>query len=393
MNRGHVFSALIISGFMTAIRADSEIGIYESDPVDTVRASSNEQTTSTSPVGTISIDCNVAGTGVIINNITLGVTPYIKEGFLPGLYQIVLKKEGYGTFSQMIRVDAGDTVSINAQLTSLGTAGEPYSPVPEAGPVTRTFHPSQPSVGRATIKVTCSNTDSAAVVINKTYLGKTPFARSGFRPGYYEVEVKKKGFEPFSKMIHCGENSTVPVEAKLKSLYGRLVVSSTPPEANVFLNQTVMGKTPFDSGGIKPGLYQMRIELPSFVPWRSEITIEKNRTDSIGVSLMSVATHDSIVKINLRRFRMGRRIFFGTASVGLTAVGIYYNSKAARQLEEEKSAWASYNEENLTGDEYNARFESYQKKAEVTDTYMKNRNMFYLFGLISAVGFALSIPF
>ncbi len=425
----YLLPSLIVINARLALAADSEIGIYETLPDNTVQTLSDKhrsdaekngreyksssvpdtsQYTNTAKpsasgrAGTISIRCNVDSARVIINKVNLGATPYIQSGFLPGLYEIELKKEGFATFRKIIRLNENDTAYIDTQLTRMVADGqsqdiqtiEKSESVPDAGelPEGKTPPSYQPPAGNATILVTC-NTDSAVVVINKVSLGRTPYARRGFLPGFYEVELKKSGFEPFSKMIHLGETDTVRVEAELVSYFGRLIVASTPPAATVLLNEAKKGETPFDSAGIMPGLYRMRIELPEYSTWTGDISIRKNSTDSVGVSLMSIAARDSINKVNLRRFRIVRRVVFGTFTVGLTSAGIYYNGKAARQLERERDAWSLYEEENLSGNEYSARFEAYRKIAETTDSYMKNRNRCYLFGLLCAVGLGLSIPF
>lgn len=251
---------------------------------------------------------------------------------------------------------------------------------------------SEPSCDNAATIIVTSTIPDADVLLNGVLSGSTPYSQRGFLPGSYEVEVDKKGFKSFKRTIQCTINDTVRVAAELTSLF-RLIVASKPSGATIQLNETSIGKTPFDSVGIKPGIYQLTIEHPEHVPWKDEISIGEKVIDTVNISLISTITGDSAMGVKMHYLRRTRQLIFGTLALGLTSAGVYFNTKAARQLEREKSAWTRYREKSLSGSEYSTRFETYSTIAEKTDRYMSNRDLYYLFGLIGAIGFALSIPF
>jgi hypothetical protein len=348
--------------------------------------------------GTIVIRTIPDGVTIDINGTRLGRTPWNRKGFLPGLYRVKLDKQGYRSFQRTVRVKSDDTVYIVHDLEVAGAipqaaAGgtrpvrDSQSEIPAAPPIP----PSQPQ-GTGTLYITCT-ADSATVVINKVKLGVTPFIREGFQPGFYEVELKKSGYESFRKTVRVENDDTAHLDADLLPFFGRLIITSTPGNAKVLINEIAGGTTPYDSTGIKPDLYRIRLELDNYVPWTTQRTIVRNRTDTLKVSLISVAEHDSLSTIHARRFKIFRRIFFGTLTAGFAVAGTYYNSRAEQQLSVEQESWNAYMEANLTTADYDERFAAYQEKAEATDLLFKRRNVMYVLGGIFCAGFALSIPF
>ncbi|MBN1758281.1 MAG: PEGA domain-containing protein [Chitinispirillaceae bacterium] len=406
--------------------ADEEIGIVEEPPQhETQNAASSGDTPATvSPsteepaaavkeeeqkvgaktfnedqTGTISIETTPDGAAIDINGTDLGITPWSRSGFLPGFYRITLEKEGMPTFQETVELRAGETVRIKHDFTGETTPAEIItsgsSGIEKTDTTRETVETPEQTAqqrGGGTLSISC-NTDSTAVVINKVKLGVTPFSRKGFLPGYYEVELKKSGYESFRKMVKVSDDSTTVVEAVLEPFFGRLIVTSTPENANVLINDVLSGTTPYDTNGIKPNTYRIRLELDDHVPWTTYQTIEKNRCDTITANLMTIAAYDSLKKVRRHRFKITRRIVFGSFTAGFLAAGMYYNSRAEQQLEIEQNAWNSYMEENRTTEEYESRYTEYRETAETTDLFMKRRNAMYILGGIFCVGLAISIPF
>ncbi len=367
------------------------------EQTDTVTAAQNTPEAATdSPVndrvGTIILETTPEGASIDINGTHLGETPWTRSGFLPGFYRITLEKEGYPRFQKTVEVPAADTVSIVYRFDGAPPAAATATPRTGVVSQPQATIATQQAAGSGTLTVTC-NTDNANVVINKVKLGVTPFSRSGFLPGFYEVELKKSGYDPFRKMVKVANDSTTLVDATLDPFFGRLIINSTPDKAKVLINDMPSGITPYDSTGIKPNYYTVRLELANYVPWTTRLTIEKNKTDSLKVELISFAVRDSLKKVRSRRFRIFRRVAFGTLTAGFVAAGTYYNSRADQQLTVEKDAWDAYMEPNRSTAEYDARYAQYQETAEATDLFMKRRNAMYILGGIFGVGLALSIPF
>ena len=417
--RHHVFFIFIVFAIATALSAQPQDSTVTPDTV----AESTEpsapppeappvpQPLKTVSGGTIVITSNAVDAVVTINNMVLGRTPFTSSGYLPGFYSIEVKHPSYHTFTKMIQITGNNAITIDAQLVPLGTGISASSPpVQQSAPVRQTIEPSiatpvetqnnaqSQTIGNTmptnhgTLDIT-SNTDEASVIINKLQAGTAPLVKNDLVPGYYEVEIKKDGYKPYRQMVQIKGGDTVTVDAVLITLFSRLIISSTPSEAAVFLNNKKAGTTPYDSSRLKAGTYTVRLEHDAYVPYSGQIILEKNKTDSLTVTLISKAYRDSVNKVYGRRFQIFRQVFFGGLTIGSLTGALYYNSKAAYKMEDEKKAWDAYLKPDLSGYEYDSRFKAYQKAAAKTDKYMKNRDVFYILSLIGAAGFSLSIPF
>lgn len=60
------------------------------------------------------------GAEVFLNSKRIGQTPASLTGLQKGTYDVRVKAPGFGTWSQIVRVNLGDTVTLNAQLLSIG---------------------------------------------------------------------------------------------------------------------------------------------------------------------------------------------------------------------------------------------------------------------------------
>lgn len=364
--------------------------------------------------GTIIITSNRERARVVINNMELGSTPFVRTGFHPGFYNVEVSHDECRPFNKVVEVRQLDTVSIQAMLEPLDESRQylsvPGSAPPRAAPVSGGIgYPGDHAVSsespassltpkaslpshHGAMNVSC-NTDGATVIVNKVEAGTVPLFKGGLLPGYYEIEIKKDGFKPYHKMIQIKGNDTVFIDASLVSVMARLIIRCDPSGAEVILDDKNVGRTPFDSALIKPGSYSLRVEHEKYVPYTAVITLEKNTTDSLDLVLETEVFRDSVRNVRRRQSKIARRIIFGTLTAGFLSGGFYYNTEVVKRLENERSAWKDYQEPDLTGPEYDARYEKYEKVAAETDKNMKNRNVLYVLSIISAAGLSISIPF
>ncbi len=354
--------------------------------------------------GTIKIICNKENARVTINSMELGKTPFCRSGFQPGFYNIELYHEQCHPFNKMVLLEKNDTLLIDAQLVAIG---DRFTPAPEynitVAPSTNdtvqslisekkvSVASTPPRKDRGTLVIT-SNVPEATVFVNKVSLGKTPITKNGL-PGYYEVDVKCNGYKPFYKMVQLKENDTVFVRADLISELSRLIVSSTPTNASVLLNNKKVGVTPFDSSQIAPSTYNLRIELPEYVAIKKTLTLTANTTDSVSVELKTIAFCDSVKRVRAYQFKIFRRTFFGICTAGSIGGMLAFNHKAGESLDSEKKAYSNYMEPGLSGYEYDSRYQNYQDAVVQTDKNLRARKAFTVLSAIMGAGLTISIPF
>lgn len=399
--------------FAQIIEEDEDLNLDDSDRVISEQAA-NKPADSVNTIavpppliisgGTVKIICNKENARVTINNMELGNTPFCRSGFLPGFYNIELRHDQCHPFSKMVLLENSDTLMVDAQLTAIG---DQFTPAPEynitVAPAKEDTAQSVISETKAPVTTTpikkvrgtlviTSNVTEATVSVNKVVLGKTPVTKSGL-PGYYEVEVKSSGYKSFYKMIQLKGNDSVFVQADLISLFSRLIVTSTPANANIFMNNKQVGVTPFDSSQIAPSTSNLRIELPEYVAIKKTLTLTQSKTDTVSVALKTIVFCDSVKKVRAHRFKIFRRTFFGICTAGSLGGIIASNYKADESLDEEKKAHGSYMEPGLSGYEYDSRYKEYQDAVSQTDKHLKTRKAYTVLSVIGAAGLTISIPF
>ena len=159
----------------------------QNDPEPSVpQRDSEENTTSVIPEiqhhperGTITVTSTPEGAEVLINNTLVGKTPYDVRGFLPGYYEVIVKKDTYEEFRKMIQLPAGGKTEIQASLVY--------------------------QYGKLHIQ---SNPPGAMVFLNYNSSGKTPFFNEQIEPGSYRLRLDLDSYGSTEKNILIEKGKT-----------------------------------------------------------------------------------------------------------------------------------------------------------------------------------------
>ncbi|HEX2959064.1 MAG TPA: PEGA domain-containing protein [Chitinispirillaceae bacterium] len=182
------------------------------------------------------------------------------------------------------------------------------------------------NISGGTIKIIC-NKENARVTINNMELGTTPFCRSGFQPGFYNIELHHEQCHPFSKMVLLEKNDTLQIDAQLvpagerftpapeynitvapsanatpqsvlsektvpvattplKSERGTMIITCNVPEVTVWVNKVNIGKTPITKNGL-PGYYEVEVKCCGYKPFFKMVQLKGNDTVFVQADLTS----------------------------------------------------------------------------------------------------------
>lgn len=133
--------------------------------------------------GTIKIVSTVPDAEVFIDGAAVGKVPQEKRVSV-GEHPVLVRLAGYKQFEQKVRVDAGQTVAVSAELKA---------------------------VGRLRI---LSTPQGATVLINGLPAGKTPFNEE-VEAGQNVVRLEYPGFRPFEQTVTVQGNDTPPLNPEL----------------------------------------------------------------------------------------------------------------------------------------------------------------------------------
>jgi len=168
-----------------------------------------------------------------------------------GIYHFVFQKEGYKTYEESIEVTESLQKDINL---SRG-----YSDYQAALPG---------------IVMISSDPSGAEIYLNDQYIGITPYQGEIFE-GDYILRLQKEFYHSKEKSFTIKPKTVMEIPAvKLEPNYGYLSVQSTPAAADVYLNGSVIGKTPIAQYQLETGLYNLNIRKNLFKDVDTQVRIE-----------------------------------------------------------------------------------------------------------------------
>lgn len=133
-----------------------------------------------------------------------------------------------------------------------------------------------------------ANVDGAKVYVDGTMRGKTPCVVTA-APGDRQITVKADGYVDAKYPVQIVSLTESPLAAELTEATGTLNVSSTPAGAGVYVLGELKGQTPLKIN-LKPGTYDIRVELAGYYPRSSQATIVKDTERPVSFPLVKMTS-------------------------------------------------------------------------------------------------------
>jgi len=236
-----------------------------------------------SPSGASATD---SGTG---DTITTPGTFIVYTTGTPTDHYITVSKDGYYDY----HYDAGsvftvgDYVTVNAVLTPIQTNGY----------------------------LSLSSSPSGAVVyIDGVYKGTSPLTVT-LAAGSHTIQMSMSGYDSWSgsTTVTAGQTTSVSSTLTPTVTYGYLSVSSSPSNADVYINGVYKGDTSFTIG-LNPGTYQVMVKKSGYTSYSTTATVNTGTTTSVSANLQASA--NSYVQI--ASYPSGAAVYIDGTYVGNT---------------------------------------------------------------------------
>lgn len=132
------------------------------------------------------------------------------------------------------------------------------------------------------IKATTSGTQ---IYVNEEFKGADRW-KGELTPGTYLVEAKKDGHRPFSTTVSLAkqQSETITIPA-LQASYGSLLVDYKPVDAAVYLDNTLLGKSPDVFSNVLVGKHSIKICKEGYTDYTGSVTVEENQQATVSGSL------------------------------------------------------------------------------------------------------------
>lgn len=193
-------------------------------------------TTSSGSTGDLYATSSPSIANLYVDGSYKGLTPLTVSSLSVGNHIVAINKTGYDTYSETKYISEGN----NSFFVYL---------IPSTGSLSVTSSPS-----------------SANLYIDGSYKGLTPLTVSSLSIGNHVVIVNKTGYDTYSetKYISEGSNSlnvtlTPVIVSNQTNQTGSLSVTSSPSSADLYIDDSYKGLTPFTVLGLSVGYHDVKL--------------------------------------------------------------------------------------------------------------------------------------
>ena len=145
----------------------------------------------------------------------------------------------------------------------------------------------QSSKAALTVKTT---TSGSKIYINEDYKGDDQW-QGELTPGTYLVEARKDGFRSSTKTVTLAKQQTESITLPaLQQIFGSMMVDYEPVDADVYLDNTLIGKSPNVFNNLATGKHSIKIIKDGYSDYSGSVTIQENQQASVSGSLTKGST-------------------------------------------------------------------------------------------------------
>jgi hypothetical protein len=98
------------------------------------------------------------------------------------------------------------------------------------------------------------------------------------------VVVQREGFGKVTKMVNIAAGAREAVTVELRNV-GRLVVTSTPPGAQVWINGSQVGQTPYTGEDVPGGQHMVEVRLHNHQVYQQQVTVRAGEQSTVSAAL------------------------------------------------------------------------------------------------------------
>lgn len=198
-----------------------------------------------------------SGATILINGVRKGVTPYKSDTLASGEYEVTLMREMYENVTKTVRVIDGNESEISI--------------------------PMKPNFANVTI-----STDVESDIYIDGKMKDRGSWTGRLLQGSHKAEARKASHRTTAMALEitAGKDESVKLDAPTP-IYGAINVTSSPVEAQVYLDGAEIGKTPFVNNRILIGSHELRFVKQGCAPLAKTITVEEGKMTDVNERLDS----------------------------------------------------------------------------------------------------------
>lgn len=136
-----------------------------------------------------------------------------------------------------------------------------------------------------------ASAQGAEVVVDGEVKGRLPL-KLQVADGKHLVVVRKAGFVQWERWVELAENQAATFDIVLRAAErpkGSMLLSSSPPSAEVRVSGSPRGKTPQLIENLLPGSYEVEMTLEQHKPWRQSVVVREGQRETVSAVLEPLA--------------------------------------------------------------------------------------------------------
>lgn len=127
----------------------------------------------------------------------------------------------------------------------------------------------------------------ARVLLDGRDYGQTPARIDPVQPGSHGLKLSAEGLSTVLQAVVVEPGKTATVEVKLVPEAGTVEVRPNVASARVFLNGVELGAGKVTTGGLKPGMYSVRVTAPGHADFIKPVQVEADKKASVVARLQA----------------------------------------------------------------------------------------------------------
>ncbi|HOX36105.1 MAG TPA: PEGA domain-containing protein [Methanoregulaceae archaeon] len=226
---------------------------------------------SPSKTGSLYVTTTPSGADIYVDGGYLAESPSTVPGLSPGSHSIRLHKTGYNEYVGSVTIYAGEQTPVSIVLSSQSS-----------------------NVGSIEVS---SVPGGSALYVDSQYVGLTPasgyFDATSLVPGYHAIILRHTDYRDYSQSVYVPAGGSATVNAVLAQVStgptqdttGQIVIASSPPGAEVYIDNAYMGATPITVPNVASGSHTLILKLSGYSDSTQTITVSGGQSTPVAVTL------------------------------------------------------------------------------------------------------------
>ena len=173
-----------------------------------------------------------------------------------------------------------------------------------------------------------TSTSGSRIYVDEEFKGTDQWVGE-LSSGDHLVEARKDGFRSVSKTVTLAKQQTETITLPiLQQIFGSMMVDYEPVDADVYLDNNLLGKTPDVFTHLAAGKHSIKISKDGYADYTGSVTIQENQQASVSgsltknsvVSSSSPSTSGTLVPITVNGLTFNMiKVDGGTFTMGATS--------------------------------------------------------------------------